>query len=173
MPTAHLLCGPAGAGKTTYALRLREEGRAVHLSIDDWMVTLFGPEAPVPPDWAWISDRIRRCEVQILSTALEVGRCGLDTILDLSFLRSDQRARVAGALRAGGVAPRLHLLDPGSEERWRRVSARNEAPGETYRVTVTKPMFDFIDALWQPPTPEEMATLDGVEVSSLMGKAAS
>ena len=68
---------------------------------------------------------------------------------------------------------RIDLLDPGSEERWRRVSARNEIPGETYRVTVTRPMFDFIDALWQPPTPEEMATLDGVEVSSLTGKAAS
>lgn len=165
MPTAHLLCGPTGAGKTTFALRLREEARALHLSIDDWMVTLFGPDAPVPPDWTWIAQRLRRCEAQIVTTALEAGRCGLDSILDLSFLRADQRARVAGALRAGGVAPRLHLLDPGAEERWRRVSARNDSTGETYRMTVTRPMFDFVDSIWQPPTPEEMAALDGVRVA--------
>ena len=173
MPTAHLICGAAGAGKTTYALRLRDECPAAHLSIDDWMVTLFGPDAPVPPDWGWISERVRRAETQIVRTAIEVGRCGPDSILDLSFLRADQRARVAEALRAGDVSPRLHLLDPGREERWRRVSARNEAAGETYRVTVTRPMFDFIDSLWQPPSPEEMTALDGIEVSRPAPKAAS
>ena len=59
---------------------------------------------------------------------------------------------------------RLHLLDPDPEERWRRVNARNEARGETFRVTVTRPMFDFIESLWQRPTPEEMAALNGIEV---------
>jgi hypothetical protein len=80
---------------------------------------------------------------------------------------------VADALRAGGVSPRLHLLDPGSEERWRRVSARNDMTGETYRVTVTRPMFDFIDSIWQPPTPKEMDALDGIDVSKLADKAAT
>ena len=44
-------------------------------------------------------------------------------------------------------------------------SGRNAAPGKTYRMTVTRSMFDFIEAIWQPPSPEEMAALDGVRVA--------
>ena len=165
MATGHMICGAAGAGKTTYALRLRDEARAAHLSVDDWMVTLFGPDAPVPPDWGWISARVARCEAQIVRTAVEIGRHGLDSILDLSFLRADQRARVAAALREGGVTPRLHLLDPDPELRWARVAARNAAQGETYRVAVTRPMFDFVESIWERPTEAEMTELDGVRVA--------
>lgn len=42
-PTIHLICGSTGAGKTTYSARLSEQTGAVSFSIDDWMVTLFGP----------------------------------------------------------------------------------------------------------------------------------
>jgi len=47
---------------------------------------------------------------------------------------------------------------------WRRVTARNEQQGETYRVTVTRPMFDFIETIWQEPDAAELAALDGVRV---------
>jgi predicted kinase len=40
----HLVCGSTGAGKTTPALRLGQEFGALHFSIDDWMVRLFGPD---------------------------------------------------------------------------------------------------------------------------------
>jgi predicted kinase len=165
MSTLHLVCGAAGAGKTTHALRLCEKLGALHLSIDDWMATLFGPDAPDPPQWPWIAERVARAERLILRTAVEAGRRGLPVVLDLSFLQADQRRRAAEAARGAGLGVRLHLLDPAPEERWRRVSSRNEAKGETYRVTVTRPMFDFIEAIWQPPSPEEMAELDGVRVA--------
>jgi predicted kinase len=42
----HLICGSTGAGKTTYATGLRQQLGALHLSIDDWMVTLFAPDKP-------------------------------------------------------------------------------------------------------------------------------
>ena len=164
MTTLHLICGATGAGKTTYALRLCEGECALHLSIDDWMVSLFGPDAPVPPQWPWIAERLARCEAMILRTALDAGRRGLPSVLDLSFLRADQRARVAAAARGSGLGVKLHLLDPDPETRWARVSARNDAKGETFRLEVTRPMFDFIESVWQPPTPEEMADLDGIRV---------
>lgn len=165
MSTLHLVCGAAGAGKTTYALRLSEELGALHLSIDDWMVTLFAPDAPDPPQWPWIAERVARAERLILRTATEAGRRGLPTVLDLSFLQADQRRRAAEAARAAGLAVRLHLLDPNPEERWRRVSARNDRQGETYRVTVTRPMFDFIESIWQRPSEHEMSELDGLRVA--------
>jgi predicted kinase len=165
MTTLHLVCGATGAGKTTYALRLCDDLGALHLSIDDWMVTLFGPDAPSPPQWPWIAERLARCEALILRTATQAARRGLPAVLDLSFLQADQRARAARAAREAGLAVKLHLLDPDRETRWARVAASNEAKGETYRLAVSRPMFDFIESVWQRPSAAEMADLDGVRVA--------
>ena len=45
MTTVHLIAGGSGAGKSTFARRLAGIENAVHLSIDDWMVMLYGPDA--------------------------------------------------------------------------------------------------------------------------------
>lgn len=163
--TFHLVCGSTGAGKTTHALRLVQECGALHFSIDDWMVRLFGPDQPPKRDWSWIAERLARCESLIVETATEAGRQGVSSVLDLGFQRADQRQRIAQQAQAAGLAIRLHFIDVPTEERWRRVSGRNDAQGETYRVTVTRPMFDFIESIWQPPSPDEMAVLNGVHVA--------
>ena len=150
----HLICGSTGADKSTYANRLRQQLGALHLSIDDWMVTLFAPDKPSQVSWRWIEERVLRCERQILATAL-----------DLGLQQADQRRRVAERVAAAGVGVRLHFLDIDASERWRRVEARNEQKGDTFRMKVTRPMFDFIETIWQPPTPEEMSAFDGVRIA--------
>ena len=40
---------------------------------------------------------------------------------------------------------------------------RNRERGETFAFPVTRWMFDFIEDLWEPPTDEEMAALNGVK----------
>lgn len=162
----HLICGSTGAGKTTYAERLRADLGALHLSIDDWMVTLFGPDSPPQANWPLIEQRLLRCERQILVTVLQAARAGMPSILDLGLQRVDQRRRVAEQATAGGIAARLHFLDVDATERWRRVEQRNEQQGETFRVKVTRPMFDFIETMWQPPTADEMSALDGVRIAA-------
>lgn len=164
--TVHLICGPSGAGKTTYARRLCGQLGAVHFSIDDWMMTLFSPDAPAQPDWNWVVDRVGRSEAQIIAMTLQLGRLRVPSVLDLGFLGRDQRARVATALSAAGLSPKLHVFDIDAEERWRRVEARNVEKGETYRLAVSRPMFDFVERLWQRPSSEEMASLDGMTLAA-------
>lgn len=160
----HLVCGSTGAGKTTHALRLVRETGAMHFSIDEWMVALYGPDVPQPPQWPWIVERVARCGRQMVGTALELGKRGVSSALDLGFQREDQRPAVAEAARAAGLGVRLHFLDVPADERWRRVAERNDRRGETYRVAVTRPMFDFIETIWQPPGPAEMAAMEGVRL---------
>ena len=162
----HLVCGSTGAGKTTHALKLAREHGALHLSIDDWMVGLFGPDKPERPDWQWIDERVRRCERRMVAAALDVGRLGVPTVLDLGLQRADQRQRVAAPALAAGLAVRLHFIDVDVEERWRRIESRNAAKGETFRLAVTRPMFDFIETIWQPPDADEMTALNGVRVTA-------
>ena len=161
----HLICGSTGAGKTTYANELRQQLGALHLSIDDWMVTMFAADAPPQSNWSWIEERALRCERQILVTALQLAHTGVASILDLGLQRIEQRRRIAEQVASTGIAVRLHFLDVDATERWRRVEARNAQQGETFRVKVTRPMFDFIETIWQPPTPEEMSAFDGVRIA--------
>ena len=162
----HLVCGSTGAGKTTYAGELSRQLGALHLSIDDWMVGLFTPDKPERPDWPWIDERVTRCERQMVATALQLGHLGVPSVLDLGLQRADQRQRVAAPAMAAGLAVRLHVLDIDTAERWRRVEERNHDQGETFRLTVTRPMFDFIETIWQPPGADEMAALNGVRVTA-------
>ncbi|MBL8572013.1 MAG: hypothetical protein JNK84_23300 [Phreatobacter sp.] len=113
------------------------------------------------PDWNWIAERVGRSEAQIVAMAIRLGRLNVSSVLDLGFLGRDQRDRVARGVAGAGLAPRLHVLDVDPGERWRRVEARNARQGETFSLAVTRPMFDFVERLWQRPTPQEMAALDG------------
>ncbi len=162
--TFHLLAGGVGAGKTTHALALAGALRAMHFSIDDWMVKLFGPDAPRPPQLPWIVERTGRCERHIEAMALALGRLGVSSVHDTGLLRADKRRALAQAARTAGFGVKLHFIDVPADERWRRVAARNEQQGETYRVTVTRPMFDFIESVWQPPDAEEMEEMAGVRL---------
>ncbi len=162
----HLVCGSTGAGKTTYAGKLSRQLGALRLSIDDWMVGLFTPDKPERPDWQWIDERVRRCERQMVATALQLGHLGVPSILDLGLQRADQRQRVAEPAMAAGLAVHLHFLDIDAAERWRRVEGRNNKQGETFRLMVTRPMFDFIETIWQPPGADEMAALNGMRVTA-------
>ncbi len=162
----HLVCGSTGAGKTTYAVGLCRDLGGLHFSIDDWMVGLFGPDQADRPDWNWIAARLARCEHRILDIALQAAGKGMPSVLDLGLQQAEQRGRVASRVSAAGWAPRLHFLDVDAETRWQRVETRNRERGPTYRLAVTRPMFDFIETLWQPPGPSEMDALDGVRIAT-------
>lgn len=157
--TAHLICGPSGAGKSTYAQQLAKETDGVIFSIDEWMVTLFGQDAPTPLELQWVFARVARCEGMIWSLASEVAARGLHVILDLSFQRADQRATFTRRAVAAGLVVQLHVLDAPFEERWKRVSARNLAAHERGGLVVTEDMFRFAESLWEPLGDVELSDL--------------
>ncbi|MGE8412051.1 MAG: AAA family ATPase [Pseudomonas sp.] len=158
----HLVCGPVGAGKSTYAHELSSGGNAVVFSMDVWMAKLFAPDIASGTtvqtmNPAWFAERVDRCEAVIYSMAAEVLRCGGSVILDLGFLRRQRRdTAYAFAARHGSPAV-LHYVTAEAEVRRNRVARRNEQRGQTYTMEVTPQMFDFAESVFEVPQSEELA----------------
>lgn len=158
MGTVHLVFGPQGAGKTTYARRLADEIQAVRFSIDDWMHQLYGADLPKPLNFAWIMERVRRCELRIWVTASEIAGTGGNVVLDLGFMKVANRAEFVDLAQASKLPVQLHFIDAPHEIRRGRVLARNSDKGETFSFEVTPAMFDFMEQQFQRPTTAELST---------------
>ena len=161
-PVIHLVAGSTGAGKTTFSMKLADAEGALRLSIDEWMTALFGPDQPQPIKFNWMMERVNRCEAVMWEVARDAARRGVGSVIDAGLTRAGHRRKFADLAAAAGLPVVLHHLDVPVEERWRRVERRNAERGETFRLEVTRPMFDFVEGLWEPPSEEEMAALNGV-----------
>jgi len=164
--TVHLISGGTGAGKTTYAIALASDTAAVRFSIDEAMTTLFDADKPEDASFDWYMDRIGRIEADIWRTATRIAPHSINIVLDLGFSLRDHREAFRARAEAADLAVQLHYLDVETEERWRRVEARNREKGETFRLEVTRTMFDFVDAMFEVPDSAEIARLNGVLVKN-------
>lgn len=157
MEQVHLILGPQGAGKSTYAQRLAQETRAVRFSIDEWMQHLFAPDLPSTMSLPWIMARVGRCETQIWSTASQICRADGRVVLDLGFTRRHSRDTFRELAARIGAPVRLHVLDAPHALRKERVMRRNVDQGETFSFEVTPMMFDAMEQMFEPPTQSERA----------------
>ncbi len=157
MGTVHVIFGPQGAGKSTYARRLADEIRGVRFSIDDWMNQLYGPDLSKPLNFAWIMERVRRCEKRIWATASEFALTGGNVILDLGFMKVSSRTEFVNLAQACGLPVQLHFIDAPHAIRRARVLNRNTEKGETFSFEVTPTMFDFMEKEFQSPTDTELS----------------
>jgi predicted kinase len=153
MAYVHMIFGPVGAGKTTYAVRLSKEMRAVFFSLDEWMATLFMKDAQKPLSLDWALERTSRCESQIWKVCQRLLALDQDVVIELGFFRREQRDRFR---ELAGDAVKLHYVTASVGERRRRVRTRNQG-SETLTVHVDDPMFDWAESWFEPPTEDELA----------------
>jgi predicted kinase len=154
--TLHVIFGPCGAGKTTYAHALARREGAVPFVLDDWGARLFGPDVDGPIDFRWMVERLGRCEAQILATAADVLAVGTPVVLDIGAMRRVNRERVRQFAQAKGLALQWHFVDAPPEVRRARVVARNSAKGETFVREVPPEMFELMEQLYEAPEPAEL-----------------
>jgi predicted kinase len=155
--TLNAIFGPCGAGKTTYAHTFARREKAVAFILDDWMARLFGPDMPEPLQYDWMIERVGRCEAQIWATAAGVLAAGRSVILDIGLMRKADRARVREIAEAAGLQLVFHFVDAPQEVRRARVAGRNVVHGENFAIEVSPDMFDFIEGVYEPPEPGELA----------------
>ena len=157
MCRATIVCGPTGAGKTTHSIVLCDETNAIRFSIDPWMQTLFAKDMGTL-DFAWMMERVERCQDQIWSVGEQVLARGGNVVLDLGFTTRAQRRVFVERATLAGVPADIHYLDAPSEVRRRRVASRNaQKDPRVYAFDVTDPMFAFMEPRFEVPDESELA----------------
>jgi predicted kinase len=150
MARAHLLCGPVGSGKTTFARTLERSTRGVRIALDEWMLTLFGEHMPRD----LFDERVERCRQVMLGLASRLGELEVDLVLDFGFWRRIDRQTTVERLRAAGLQPTIYRFDVPVAVRWSRIAARNRAlPPHTFEIT--RDMFDAFDMQVELPGNDE------------------
>lgn len=151
-----LICGPTGVGKTTYALSLAAEIKAVRFSIDPWMQTLFAKDMTTL-DYGWMIERVNRCGEQIWEVSQQILKLDGNVILDLGFTTQAQRREFADRARELDIEAEVHYLDAPAALRRTRVERRNrEKDPAVYSFEVTDFMFDFMEPRFEVPSAEEL-----------------
>jgi len=150
----HLICGPVGAGKTTFSRRLELERRALRLSIDEWMLALFGEHMPK----AIFHQRLAACMDLIYGITERSVALGTEVVLDCGYWRREHRD--AARRRLAGLSCKLYYLATPAELRFERLKARNAArPPGTFEIT--REMFDEFERCFEvPAAPEEFELID-------------
>jgi len=152
----HLIIGNTGAGKTTYAQKLKQSNQAVLFSVDKWNKELFLPDRTVSSDVNWFIERINRSEVIISDLIVQLHFANCDAILDLGFAKVEHRKKFIDFCKANSLPYKLHYLDIPTETRWQRVTNRNTTKGSTFEFEVTRENFDFMESWFEPLTESEL-----------------
>lgn len=151
-----LVCGPVGAGKTTYSLSLSKEVGAVRFSIDPWMQTLFS-EDMTSLDYSWMIKRVNRCYEQIWEVSEQILSLDGNVVLDLGFTTKAQRELFTNRAKGLNIYFELHYLDAPKDIRKKRIEKRNiEQDPAVYSFEVTDMMFHFMEPRFEIPDQEEL-----------------
>lgn len=161
----HMVTGLTGAGKSTYSETLALDENGVRFSIDDWMSNLFFMERDVTTDFDWFYERVQRCTKQMRDAAELTLRTKTPVIFDCGFTNSHERGLFYDWADDLGYSVALHYLDVDHAVRWQRVQSRNEQQGATFALNVTREMFDFMQNIWEAPSPDEMKHRNGCYVN--------
>lgn len=150
MAKLHIIEGPVGAGKTTYANKLGRDLHSAPLVLDEWMATLFRPDRPDGEIWEWYGVRKQRCIEQIWRLAQAHIASGGDAIVELGLIQRAARHSFYERVEKAGLSYCVHVLEVEQQERQRRVKKRNTEQGETFAMEVSDEVFAMASSMWEP-----------------------
>jgi predicted kinase len=155
LATIHLIEGPVGAGKSTFAGQLALTHAGVHLNLDEWMATLFSADRPEEGFMQWYAECKDRCISQIWSVTCALVDAGVNAILELGLVQLRDREQFYGRVDAAGYELEVYLLLAPKAVRKHRVQGRNADQGSTFKMEVSDEIFEIADSMWQAPDDDE------------------
>lgn len=150
-PTAHVVIGFIGSGKTTFARKLEKETGAVRITKDEWMIKIFGNNIPSDKNFELYDKNVIELARNI---AFKILQSGGDVILDEGFWARAQRDEIRKKIEKAGGRVQLYYIKNTHETMKQRVSKRNQKPTEDAFV-ISGEMYDGYKKYFEEPTPDE------------------
>ncbi len=148
-----LVCGKTCSGKTTYTKNLIQEIKAVHLSVDEISLAIFGGQ--IGESHAEIIEKIAS---YLFEKSIELHNIGLNVVIDTGFWQKADRDNANDFYKKHNITPQWHYIDV-SDDLWQqRIDKRNYAVknGETMDYLIDDNTLDFFLNLWEAPNKEEI-----------------
>ncbi|MFD8654122.1 AAA family ATPase [Streptomyces mirabilis] len=154
-PTAILLIGITGSGKTHLAQALADHG-LVRLSVDEEVHRLHGRYGVDYPEHGYFQREAPAVET-VRAQLTEHLLVGHSVVLDHGLWRRSDRDEWKKTVRAAGGRPLIVYLPASKEELLRRLAARNQRQ-DANALAVTPEALDDFFARFEPPADDEDAT---------------
>ncbi len=148
-PTAHLVHGYLGVGKTTFAKRLAAELGAVRYSPDALMVARHGHD---PPE-RHFSSYLTAIGAEIDAEWPRTLASGRDVVLDFGFWTRAHRDAARSLAETAGARVLLYCVRCSEETARQRCRARNQNLGDS--LYIADETFETLKAGFEPLAPDE------------------
>ena len=148
-----MTCGKLCAGRSTYAEKLCRERNAVLLSIDEFMLAIFGQDAGEKHD-----EYASAIEKLLLEKSAEIVSAGVNAVLDWGFWTREKRRYAREFYGSRGIDSELHYIDISGDVRKRRIESRNASvsAGKLGAYYVDEGLMKKCDDLFEPPESDEI-----------------
>lgn len=146
----YLICGFAGAGKTTFAKKLEEKTGAVRITKDEWSIRLIGNDPAIDGYEEW-DHKICGLSRDI---AFRLAEKGIDVIIDEGFWEKELRDEMRRRTSAIGAKAVMYYVETPIETIRERVAGRNNnLTKDSFKISPE--MLDNYLMYWQPPSGDE------------------
>ncbi|MBQ9307998.1 MAG: ATP-binding protein [Clostridia bacterium] len=147
------LCGKLCSGKTTYANSLKESLHAVILSVDAFMLSIFGSDAGADHD-----RYVEGLTKALYATATDIACCGTPVILDTGLWTLASRVSFRTYFASRGVPCEIHYLSVPDKTWEERIAKRNAEvkAGRSDAYFVDEGLLSKFREAFEVPAPDEV-----------------
>ena len=150
----HFFCGKIASGKSTRAKQLMQEKKAILVSEDQWLATLYPEQIKNISDYIEMSQRLKSILEEHL---IQLIKNGNTLILDFPANTAKQRNWLKGLADKANVASLCHVLMMEDEECKKRLSIRNQSNDNPFKTSESD--FEIITQHFSYPADDEQLSL--------------
>jgi predicted kinase len=149
--TLHFFCGKAGAGKSTRASALAQDGTAILLSEDIWLSRLYGDQIKVFDDYIRFSQKLNTVITPLVTNLLSAG---MSVVMDYQANTRRRRSWFRSMFESANAEHVLHYLPTPDTLCLERIAKRNaEMPEGSSQLTVAD--YWHVTSYFEPPEESE------------------